>query len=42
METNLLIIVGGMALFGLVVFLIDVSGRRQERRDRGRSNLRSG
>jgi hypothetical protein len=35
-ETNLLIIFGGMALFGLVVFLIDVIGRRQERRQQSR------
>ncbi len=35
-ETNLLFLFGGLALFGLVVFLIDFIGRRQERKERTR------
>ena len=37
MTAGLWIIFGGMALFGLVVFLIDLNGRRQERNERTRS-----
>jgi hypothetical protein len=35
-ELNLLFIFGVVALFALVVFLIDFIGRRQERRERTR------
>lgn len=36
METNLLIIFGWLAAFGVIVFLVDILGRRQERKQRSR------
>ena len=36
MKAGLWIIFGGMALFGLVVFLIDLNGRRHERKEETR------
>jgi hypothetical protein len=35
MTTSLLIIFGGLALFGLVILAIDLIGRRQERKGSG-------
>ena len=34
--TNLLIMFGGVILFTLVILLIDINGRRQERKEQGR------
>jgi hypothetical protein len=36
MMTNLLILFGGIMVFTLVILLIDINGRRQERKEQGR------
>lgn len=36
METNLFIIFGWLAAFSIIVFLVDILGRRQERKQRSR------
>ena len=36
METNLLIIFGWLAAFVVIICLVDVLGRRQERKERSR------
>lgn len=36
METNLFIIFGWLAAFTIIVFLVDILGRRQDRKQRTR------
>ena len=36
MMTNLLILFGGIMLFTLVILLIDINGRRHERKEQSR------
>jgi hypothetical protein len=36
METNLLIIFGWLAAFSVILFVVDILGRRQERKQRSR------